>query len=169
MVVFAMLAVIMLISKLLMEFLPNIHLVGVLTMVYTIAFRKKALIPIYLYVLLNGVISGFSLWWVPYTYIWTILWGATMLLPRNMSPRLGTVIYPLVCALHGIAYGTLYAPAQAIMFGLDFNQTIAWIIAGFPFDITHALGNLVLGTMIIPLSTLITRLTTSWYKGKTRT
>ncbi len=166
---FAMLAVIMLISKLLMEFLPNIHLVGVLTMVYTIAFRKKALIPLYLYVLLNGVISGFSMWWLPYTYIWTILWGVTMLLPRNMPQRVGVIIYPLVCALHGIAYGTLYAPAQAVMFGLDFNQTIAWIIAGFPFDIIHAVGNIILGTMIIPLSTLITRLTTSWYKGNTHT
>lgn len=159
-----MLGTIMFISKLLMEFLPNIHLLGVLTMVYTIAFRKKALIPIYIYVLLNGVYSGFSMWWIPYLYIWTILWGATMLLPRGMSPRLGAIVYPIVCALHGLAYGTLYAPAQAVMFGLDLNQTIAWIIAGFPFDIIHAVGNLALGTMIIPLSSLLTRLTTGWYK-----
>lgn len=169
MAVFAMLAVIMLISKLLMEFLPNIHLVGVLTMIYTLAFRKKALIPLYLYVMLNGVISGFSMWWIPYLYIWAILWGMTMLLPRNMPPRIGAFVYPIVCAIHGLAYGALYSPAQAMMFGLDFNQTIAWIIAGFPFDVIHAVGNLVLGTMIIPLSSLLVRLTTSWYKGKTRT
>lgn len=51
-VLFAMLATLMFTSKLLMEALPNIHLLGMLTMVYTLAFRYKALIPIYLYVLM---------------------------------------------------------------------------------------------------------------------
>ena len=74
-VLFAMLAAIMFCSKVVMEFLPNIHLLGVLTMVYTIVFRSKALIPIYGYVLLNGLYAGFSIWWVPYLYIWTILWA----------------------------------------------------------------------------------------------
>ena len=159
-----MLASIMFISKILMEFLPNIHLIGVLTMVYTIVFRKRALIPIYVYVLMNGVYAGFSMWWIPYLYIWTILWGATMLLPQNMTPKVATIVYPLVCALHGIAYGALYAPAQAVMFGLDFNQTIAWIVAGLPFDLLHSIGNVALGTIILPLSLLLTRLTKGWYK-----
>ena len=48
--VFPMLAVIMFCSKLLMEALPNIHIVGMLVMLYTVVFRAKALIPIYLYV-----------------------------------------------------------------------------------------------------------------------
>ncbi|MBR0450253.1 MAG: hypothetical protein IIX30_05505, partial [Clostridia bacterium] len=45
--VFPMLGVIMFCSKLLMEFLPNIHIVGMLVMLYTVVFRVKALIPIY--------------------------------------------------------------------------------------------------------------------------
>ena len=81
-----MLAALMLASKIAMEALPNIHLVGMLTMVYTLVYRKRALIPIYIFVLLFGLIYGFSAWWVPYLYIWTILWGVTMLLPRRM-PR----------------------------------------------------------------------------------
>ncbi len=164
MTVFAMLASIMFISKILMEFLPNIHLLGVLTMVYTIVFREKALVPIYIYVLMNGVYSGFSMWWVPYLYIWALLWGVTMLLPKKLSPKLAMIVYPLVCALHGIAFGALYAPAQAVMFGLDFNQTVAWVLAGLPFDLMHSLGNIALGCIILPLSTLLSRLTKGWYK-----
>ena len=64
-----MLGTIMFTSKIAMEALPNIHLVGMLTIVYTLVFRTKALIPIYIYVLMNGVYSGFSLWWMPYLYI----------------------------------------------------------------------------------------------------
>jgi hypothetical protein len=35
---------------------------------------------------------------------------------------------------------------------------LAWIAAGFPFDIAHALGNLAAGTFIVPLSELLKRL-----------
>ena len=157
-VLFAMLAAIMFCSKVVMEFLPNIHLLGVLTMVYTIVFRSKALIPIYGYVLLNGLYAGFSIWWVPYLYIWTILWGITMLLPRKMPKGVKAVVYPAVCALHGLAFGVLYAPAQAIMFGLNGEQTLAWILSGVGFDLIHGIGNLAVGLLILPLSELLTRL-----------
>ena len=148
----------MFISKLVMEFLPNIHLLGMLTMVYTLAFRKRALIPIYVYVLLNGLYAGFNLWWVPYLYIWTILWGVTMLLPKRMPHKVGAVVYPVVCALHGLAFGTLYAPAQAILFRLNFQQMLAWIASGFYWDVVHAVGNLAVGLLIVPLTILLKKL-----------
>ena len=49
-VIFAMLGALMYASKIVMEALPNIHLLGMFTIVFTIVFRKKALIPIYVYV-----------------------------------------------------------------------------------------------------------------------
>ena len=157
-VIFAMLGAIMFCSKLVMEILPNIHLIGALTMIYTLVYRKKALYPIYIFVILTGLYGGFGLWWIPYLYIWTILWAVTMLLPKNLSYKAGAIIYPVVCSLHGLLYGTLYAPAQALMFGLDFDGLIAWIIAGIPFDLLHAGGNLIAGLLIIPLSKLLRKL-----------
>ncbi len=156
--IFAMLGTVMYISKIVMEFLPNIHLLGVLTVVYTIVYRRKALIPIYIYVMLNGLFAGFNLWWLPYTYIWTILWGVVMLLPQNMSHKFAIPIYSIVCGVHGFAFGTLYAPAQALMFGLNFKQTVAWIITGIPFDVIHGISNLGLGLLIVPLSEILAKL-----------
>ena len=158
MVVFAMLATLMFCSKLVMEALPNIHLLGMLTMTCTLVFRKKALIPIYLYVLLNGLYAGFSMWWMPYLYIWTILWGITMMLPRRMPKKAACVVYPLVCGIHGFAFGTLYAPAHALMLGFNLEQTLAWIAAGLPFDLLHGFGNLCVGLLILPLSELLRKL-----------
>ena len=154
-----MLGTLMFCSKLIMEILPNIHLLGMFTMVYTIVFRKKALFPIYIYVMLNGLYAGFNLWWVPYLYIWTILWAITMLLPKNMPKKFACIVYPLVCGLHGLAFGILYAPAQAWMFGLNFEQMITWVLAGSPFDIVHCVGNLIAGTLVLPLSALMKKLT----------
>ena len=141
-----------------MEALPNIHLLGMLTVTYTIVFRKKALIPIYVYVLLNGLFAGFSAWWVPYLYIWTLLWGITMILPQNMPKAIACVVYPIICALHGLFFGVLYAPVQAIIYGFNFEQTLAWIAAGFTFDIIHMVGNFAVGLLIFPASQALLRL-----------
>ena len=148
----------MFISKIVMEALPNIHLLGMLTITYTIVFRKKALIPIYVYVLLNGLFAGFNAWWVPYLYIWTILWGITMLLPKNMPKAVACIVYPLLCALHGLFFGALYAPVQALMFNFTLEQTITWIAAGLTFDIIHMIGNFAVGLLIFPVSAVLKRL-----------
>ena len=152
------LGVLMYVSKLVMEFLPNIHLLGMFIMVFTLTYRWKALIPIYIYVFLLGLYGGFGLWWIPNLYTWTILWVITMLLPRRMPRGLSYVVYPILCALHGFAYGILYAPGQALLFGLDWHGTVAWIAAGFPFDVLHGVGNLLTGFLIIPFTILLERL-----------
>ena len=158
-ILFPILGTIMLISKLILEALPNFHLLGVLTVTFTVVFRWKALIPIYIYVFLNGLVSGFNVWWVPYLYIWTVLWAIVMLIPDFKSKALATVIYIIVCGLHGFLFGTLYAPAQALLFGLNFKQTIAWIVTGFPFDIIHGVSNVLLGTLIYPLVRVLKKIT----------
>lgn len=156
-IVFAMLAAFMFISKLILEFLPNVHLLGALTVTYTVVYRKKALIPIYLFVFLIGLYNGFNLWWIPYLYLWTVLWAITMLIPKKMPPKIAPVVYILVCGLHGLSYGSLYAIFQAFAFNLNFEQTIAWIIAGFPWDITHCIGNILAGLLIYPLSIALSK------------
>lgn len=153
--VFSMLGAVMFASKILMEILPNIHLLGTFIVAITVVYRKKALYPIYIYVLLNGIFAGFATWWIPYLYIWTVLWAAVMLLPKNMPPKIAPFVYMIVCALHGFGFGVLYAPAQALMFGLNFDATLTWIAAGLPFDITHGISNFCCGILIMPLIKLL--------------
>lgn len=149
--VFAMLGAVMYASKILMELAPNIHLLGVFTIAFTVVYRKKALYPIYIYVILNGIFSGFAAWWVPYLYVWTILWGVVMLLPEKMPGKIRPVVYMTVCAAHGFLFGTMYAPAHAIMFGMSFQGMISWIIAGLPWDFLHGISNFFCGILIVPI------------------
>ena len=165
-VIFAVLGALMYCSKIIMEWAPNIHLLGMFTMTYTLVFRAKGLIPIYVYVFLNGLFSGFAVWWIPYLYLWAILWGVTMLLPKKMPDKIAAFVYPVVCGLHGLAFGTLYAPAQALLFGFSFKQTLAWIASGFPFDVIHGVSNVCAGLLILPLTKLIRKLDKGAYRGK---
>lgn len=153
--IFAMLGALMYASKILMEFAPNIHLLGVFTIAFTVVYRKKALYPIYIYVLLNGLLSGFSAWWVPYLYLWTVLWGIVMLLPQKMPKAVRPVVYMTVCAVHGFLFGTLYAPVQAVMFGLSPKGMIAWIVAGLPWDFLHGVSNFFCGILIVPIISVL--------------
>ncbi|MCI9329975.1 hypothetical protein [Schaedlerella sp.] len=149
--IFAMLGAVMYASKLLMEVAPNIHLLGVFTIAFTVVYRKKALYPIYIYVILNGIFCGFAAWWVPYLYVWTVLWGVVMLLPEPLPKKLRPFVYMTVCAAHGFLFGTLYAPAQAVLFGMSFQGMVSWIIAGLPFDLIHGVSNFFCGILIVPV------------------
>ena len=146
-----MLGAVMYASKLLMEVAPNIHLLGVFTIAFTVVYRKKALYPIYIYVILNGIFCGFAAWWVPYLYVWTVLWGVVMLLPEPLPKKLRPFVYMTVCAAHGFLFGTLYAPAQAVLFGMSFQGMVSWIIAGLPFDLIHGVSNFFCGILIVPV------------------
>lgn len=156
--IFAMLGALMYASKVIMEVAPNVHLLSVFTVAFTVVYRKKALYPIYTYVFLNGLFCGFSTWWIPYLYLWTVLWGVVMLLPKNMPARIKPVVYMIVCSAHGFLFGTLYAPAQAILYGLDCKGMIAWIIAGLPWDCVHGVSNFVCGLLIMPIVKVLTML-----------
>ena len=157
-VLFAVLGALMFISKIVMAGLPNIHLVGILTMVYTLVFREKALVPIYVYVFLVAFDYGFSPYWIANLYIWLVLWGATMVLPRRMPAFAAVAVYMTVCGLHGLLFGVLWSPTQALLFGLDFGGMVAWIIAGLPWDLVHGIGNFCAGILICPITALLTRL-----------
>ncbi len=150
--IFSFLGTLLFISKIVMEALPNIHLIALLITVYTVVYRRLALVPIYVFVLITGLINGFGTWWIPYLYIWLPLWAVVMLLPRNMPKKIAAPVYMITGALHGLFYGTLYAPFQALVFGLSFKGTIAWIISGLPFDFIHVVGNLLTCSLVLPLA-----------------
>ena len=163
MTLFSMFGALMFASKKMMEFLPNIHLIGMFIVLLTVVYRAKALVPLYIYVFLDGVFGGFNLWWIPYLYIWAVLWGMAMLIPRNIRPLAAAVVYPAVCSLHGFLFGVLYAPAQAILFNLSFKQAVAWVLAGSVFDTVHGVSNLIAGLLIFPLSVVLKKLNKSVY------
>ena len=155
---FGMLGAVMYLSKILMEVVPNVHLLGVFTVAITVVYRQKALYPIYVYVFLNGLMAGFNMWWIPYLYIWTILWGITMLLPQDMPAKFKPIVYMIVCGVHGFLFGTLYAPAQALMYGFDFDTMLKWIIAGLPWDCIQGVGNFVCGVLIVPIIVVLRKM-----------
>lgn len=134
-VLLGMLGAIAYVGQVALSFLPNIEVVSILFIVYTKTFGKKALFPIYVFVLLEGIFWGFGSWWIMYLYIWAILWGITMLFRRNDSP----VLWAVINGAYGLCFGALCSITQAALFGI--GSGFAYFISGIPFDIVHCIGN----------------------------
>ncbi len=155
--ILGLLGALMYASKAILAFIPNVHLVGVFVVAITVIYRRKALYAIYVFVLLSGLFDGFGVWWLSYLYIWLPLWGLTMLMPKNMKNPIKPFAYMCICALHGFLYGLMYAPFQAVIFGMSFDAAVAWIIAGLPYDLVHGISNFFCGLLICPIVYVIRR------------
>ena len=157
--VLSVFGVIIYISKVVLEFLPNFHLITMFIITLTVVYRAKALISIYVFVFLIVYMNGLSLWTIPYFYIWLFPFVLTLLLPRNLPDKISAICWTVIAVLHGFLYGTLFAPFQSFAFGLSFKATIAWIITGLPWDLVHGISNGLVSLLILPLVKLLKKIT----------
>ena len=140
-------------AKVAMMGLPNIEPVSLLVMVFAVVFGKKALFPIYVYVLLEFTLFGFGLWSAAYVYVWALLAFAAWLL-RNMRSPLG---WAVLSGAFGLLFGALCTPVYVLTGGPAF--ALSWWLSGIPFDLTHCAGNFALALVLFrPLRRLMSRL-----------
>lgn len=152
-VTMAALSAILLIGQLGMAFLPNIEPVSTLIILYTLAYKKQVFPIIYTFVLLEGILFGFGIWWVSYLYIWSIL-ALIVLLLRKMDAAL---LWAVVSGAFGLSFGALCAIPYLISGGP--GAAFSYWTSGIPYDVLHCAGNFVLTLVLYrPLLTLLRRL-----------
>jgi energy-coupling factor transport system substrate-specific component len=125
-----------------LSFLPNIELVSILIIIYTLVFGRKALYIIYVFVAVEGIIYGIGLWWINYLYVWTVLFLIAMLLRKHHSPY----IWAIISGFYGLTFGALCAIPNLFLSGI--GSAISYWLAGIPFDILHAIGNFVVALLL---------------------
>ena len=136
-----------------MSGLPNIEPVSLLVMLFAVTFGWKALYPVYVFVAMEILFYGFSLWNIYYLYIWAVLALAAILLRKMEQP----LAWAILSAVFGLLFGALCAIADVFVGG--FSYAIAKWASGIPFDIAHCIGNFVIaGLLFVPLRKLFARL-----------
>jgi len=140
-------------AKVAMSGLPNIEPVSLMILLFAVVFGLKGLYPTYLYVAMEILFYGISLWNLNYLYIWAILFFAAYGLRKWKNP----VVFAVVSGLFGLLFGLFCAPVYISMGGVEF--AISWWISGIPFDITHCIGNFVMALLLFaPLRKLLEKL-----------
>lgn len=155
----AMLAAVMTALQAAMAPLPNIEPVSLLVLVYALVFGRDVFYIIYTFVLLEGLLYGFHLWWATYLYIWTLWAAAVLVLGRGRERS------PLFWAAAGGAFGLSFGALCALPYlaGGPWAAFAYWT-SGIPFDLLHCAGNFCLTLALErPLYTLLAKLRDAAY------
>ncbi len=134
--ILAFFAALMFSVKTVLASIPNVNLNALLIILVTMYFGWRALYAVGVYILLEGLIFGFSIWWFSYLYIWPLLVVLVMLFHRNKS----ALVWAALAGIYGLLFGPLmYIGYFAIMGG--WRSYAAMWIAGIPYDLIHAVSN----------------------------
>lgn len=153
-VVIGMMAASMEVAKLALSFLPNIELVSLFIIIFTLFLGNKVFYGIFVFVILEGFLYGFGLWWIMYLYCWPILALLTKLLHKQSS----IVAFALLSGTYGLFFGALCSIPYLFIGGpvMFFSN---WV-TGIPFDIAHCLGNIIICFILFkPLFYIMERVT----------
>ena len=139
----AMMVAVIEVFKFAMIGLPNIELTSFWLILFSKNFGKKVYFVVPVFVLLEGVIFGFNLWWISYLYTWPLL----VLVTRVMKKKDSKIIWSAISAVFGLCFGLLCA-IPYLFTGTDFQSGLSlafnWWVAGIPWDIAHCIGNFIL-------------------------
>ena len=142
----SVLAGILYIAQVSLSVIPNVELVSPLILVFSLVFKKDALISIMIFVILEGLFWGFGLWWFSYLYVWPILYFMIVIISKyNVSNDF--IVWAIVLGLYGFGFGFLFA---IVYLPLSLNAMISYWIAGLSFDLIHGISNFLVTLIIVP-------------------
>lgn len=149
----ALFAALMFGTQVAMASLPNIHLVAMFIILATILFSWKALYSVAVFVMLEGLVYGFGIWWISYVYIWPILVPVVIVFRANDS----AIFWAVIAGVHGLLFGAMCAIPYLFIGG--WAAAVSYWIAGIPFDLMQCAGNFVLTLLLLmPLKKLSLKL-----------
>ena len=140
-------------AKLVMMGLPNIEPVSLMVMLFAVVFGRKALYPIYVYVVMEMLYFGLGTWNICYLYIWLVLALGAWLLQKSREP----LAWAMLSGVFGLAFGALCGIVDIFIGG--FAYAAAKWTSGIIFDIYHCVGNFVIALLLFcPLRKLMEKL-----------
>ena len=126
------------VAKLALAFLPNIELVSLLLILYALTVGYRSLYVVAAFILIEGLLYGFGIWWVFYLYVWPLLILLTICFRKQDS----VLFWAIFSGIYGLLFGLLYA--VSFLFSGGPYMVFAQWVSGIPFDITHGISNFVI-------------------------
>ena len=116
------------VCKVIMKDIPNIELTTFWIIMFTLYFGKRIIYVIPTFVVIEGLMFGFGMWWIMYLYLWPILAVVTWLMRKND----GAWFWAMIAALFGLLFGFFGAFPYIVTSGI--YGAFAWWIQGIPWE-----------------------------------
>lgn len=139
----ALLSAILYVSKAALEAFPNVELISLLVIIYTLVFGAETFLTITVFNLFELVQWGFGSWWISYLYVWPLLCLSVLLLKKLVKEEF--LIWSVVAGCFGLIFGGLFAIAYL---PIDSSYALAYWISGLPWDVWHGVWNFILAAVL---------------------
>ncbi|HLV09631.1 MAG TPA: hypothetical protein VKY40_05445 [Halanaerobiales bacterium] len=127
-------------GKLALSILPNVEIVTILFIVYTIVFGiRKTLMVSIVFSTMEIFIYGFSTWFIAYYFIWPLLIFLTNAVKDKIKTEYG---FAFIGGIFGLSFGLFFAIFESFFYGMFYG--ISYWIKGIPFDIVHGVSNFII-------------------------
>lgn len=127
----------MFLGQYIFQFIPNIEVVSLFIIIFSLIYRYKTLYSITLFIMLMGIFYGFGLWILGYLIIWPLLCVMTIILSKYLKENY--FILSLFSATFAFLFGAFYAIPYIFVGGA--SLAFVYWISGIVFDIIHMIGN----------------------------
>ena len=118
--------------------IPNVELTSFWIVLFCVYFGGKMFYVIPAFILIEGFIYGFGLWWVQYLFAWPVLAIVAGKL-RHMDSAFS---WAIVSGIFGLIFGAICAIPYLFIGGV--KTAFAWWVAGIPWDLVHGVANFVI-------------------------
>ncbi len=126
------------VCKVAMMELPNIELTSFWLLMFAKHFERKVYFVVPVFILIEGAIFGFGIWWVMYLYAWPLL----VLVARIFKESNSCFTWAIISGFFGLLFGLMCAIPYLFAGGI--STAFSWWVAGIPWDIVHGAANFVL-------------------------
>ncbi len=141
-------------SKLALDLLPNIEVVTLLFIVYTIFYGRKTILVAIGFTVVECFLKGVNVWSFMYLYIWPML---ILIVFYANKHKAGYVFYCILSGFFGLFFG-LFCSIPYLFIG-GRSMAVTWWIAGIPYDIIHCVSNFLLCLLLFkPLCAIMRKL-----------
>lgn len=138
------------VSKQAMSGIPNVEPVTLLIILFALELPRETPGAVTVFLVLQGVLYGFGLWWAMYLYVWYLLAVLAWLL-RWMDNAFGWAVFS---GAYGLCFGGLCAAVYLVAKTPAF--TLSWWLSGLSYDVMHGAGNFVIMLLLYrPLRTAL--------------
>ena len=130
--------------------LPNIELTSFWLILFSKHFGKRVYTVVPIFILIEGVIFGFGIWWIMYLYAWPILILVTRIFKKNDD----SLTWAIISGVFGLLFGFMCSLPYLFMGGIQ--TAFSWWVAGIPWDLVHGAANFAVMMLLYkPLSKAI--------------
>ena len=152
-----LMAAILEVSKIALSLLPNIELVSLEIILFTLYLGPWSIAAVLVFVAVECTVWGLSLWTVTYIYVWPILVGLTLLFRKHENKSGEVFFFSMLSGLFGLFFGALCAIPFFFIGG--WKSMFGMWVSGIPYDLLHCGGNFLLCLLLYkPLHSLLNRI-----------